>query len=52
MLFGTEYPTIPWDRARAEIDGLPIRAEVAPLYFAENARRAYRWDADVSGPVT
>jgi uncharacterized protein len=48
MMFGTEFPTIPWDRSRDEIDALGLRAEVAPLFFAENARRIYGWDADVS----
>ena len=43
MLFGTEYPTIPWDRARDEIDGLGIRPEVAPLFFRENAERVFKW---------
>jgi predicted TIM-barrel fold metal-dependent hydrolase len=48
MMFGTEYPTIAWQRGREEVDGLSLRDEVAPLFFAENARRAYAWDADVS----
>ncbi|MGH2586626.1 MAG: amidohydrolase family protein [Dehalococcoidia bacterium] len=48
MLFGTEYPTIPWDRARTDLDERGLRPEVAPLFFAENARRVYTWDADPS----
>ena len=47
MLYGTEYPTIPWERSRSEIDELGIRGDVAPLFFAENARRVFKWDADV-----
>ena len=47
MMFGTEFPTIAWDRARDEIDGLELREAVQPLFFADNARRAYGWDADV-----
>lgn len=47
MMFGTEFPTIPWDRARDEIDALALREEVQPLFFSENARRAYGWDADI-----
>ncbi|XOV89714.1 MAG: amidohydrolase family protein [Pseudomonadota bacterium] len=47
MMFGTEYPTIAWDRGRAEVDALGLRDNVQPLFFAENARRAYAWDADV-----
>ncbi len=46
MMFGTEYPTIPWERARGEIDSLGLRPKVAPLFFAENAKRVYGWDAD------
>ena len=47
MLYGTEYPTIPWERSRAEIEERGIRPEVAPAFFAENARRVFKWDADV-----
>ncbi|MBM3140750.1 MAG: hypothetical protein FJZ92_11250 [Chloroflexi bacterium] len=47
MMFGTEFPTITWDRARDELDELGIREQVQPLYYAENARRIYRWDFDV-----
>ncbi|HEY7270061.1 MAG TPA: amidohydrolase family protein, partial [Dehalococcoidia bacterium] len=47
MMFGTEYPTIPWDRARAEIDDLALSAEVQQAFFIDNARRAYKWDAKV-----
>jgi hypothetical protein len=48
MLFGTEYPTIPWDRARAELDEMGIRPEVAPAFYTENTRRIFQWDADLS----
>lgn len=47
MMFGTEYPTIPWERSRTELDDLDIRPAVAPLFFAENARRVFKWDADI-----
>jgi predicted TIM-barrel fold metal-dependent hydrolase len=47
MMYGTEYPTIPWGRSRAELDELEIRPAVAPLFFAENARRVFKWDADI-----
>jgi len=47
MLYGTEYPTIEWERSRAEIDGIALRPEAAPAFFAENARRVFKWDADV-----
>ena len=46
MMFGTEYPTIHWQRGREEIAALPLRDEVKPLFFADNARAAYRWDPD------
>jgi uncharacterized protein len=46
MLFGTEYPTIPWERARDEISRLPLRPDVEPRFFSENARRVFKWDAD------
>ncbi|MCZ2108564.1 MAG: amidohydrolase family protein [Dehalococcoidia bacterium] len=47
MLYGTEYPTIQWERSRAEIEALGLRPEVTPGFFVENARRVFRWDADV-----
>jgi uncharacterized protein len=47
MMFGTEYPTIAWDRSRAEIAELGLRDSVATNFFAANARRIYKWDADV-----
>lgn len=47
MMFGTEYPTIPWNRGREEVEALGLRDKVLPLFLAENAKRAYRWDADV-----
>lgn len=46
MMFGTEYPTIPWARGRDEIEALGLRPQVEPLFFFENAKRAFRWDAD------
>lgn len=47
MMYGTEY-VIPWARSRDEIDKLPIREVVEPLFYAENARRAYAWEFDVN----
>jgi uncharacterized protein len=47
MMFGTEYPTIAWDRGRAEVDALPLRDNVLPLFLNQNAMRAYQWDADL-----
>ncbi len=45
MMFGTEYPTIPWPRARDEIEALSLRESVVADFFVENARRAYLWEA-------
>lgn len=47
MMFGTEYPTIVWDRGRNEVDALGIRDEVLPLFLRENAIRAYDFEFDV-----
>lgn len=47
MMFGTEYPVIPWCRARQELEALGLREEVQPLFYAENARRAFQWQAQV-----
>ena len=47
MMFGTEYPTIAWDRARSEIDGLGLRDTVVEAFFSENARRAFNWNPDL-----
>ncbi|MEX0941682.1 MAG: amidohydrolase family protein [Pseudomonadales bacterium] len=47
MMFGTEFPTIDWTRAREEIAALDLRDNVQPLFFAENAKRAYAWAADL-----
>lgn len=51
MLYGTEYPTIAWDRSRAEIEQLAIRAEVAAAFLEDNARRLFKWDADTAVSV-
>ena len=48
MMFGTEYPTIMWDRGRAEVEALTLRDDVQPLFFRDNACRAYNFNFDVS----
>lgn len=48
MMFGTEYPTIDWQRGRKEVDELPIREAVRPLFLRENACRAYDVTFDVA----
>lgn len=47
MMYGTEYPTITWERSRDELDTRGLRPEVEPNFFAETARRVFKWDADV-----
>lgn len=46
MMFGTEYPTIPWQRGRNEVEALGLRENVESLFFVENAKRAYNGDAN------
>ncbi|HAK50323.1 MAG TPA: hypothetical protein DCM54_00245 [Gammaproteobacteria bacterium] len=48
MMFGTEYPTIAWDRGSEEVEALNLRENVRPLFYSENAMRAYKWEADLS----
>lgn len=48
MMFGTEYPTINWERSRQEIADLALRESVAESFFKGNACRAYNFDFDVS----
>lgn len=47
MMYGTEYPTVPWDRSRDEIETLALREEVQSLFFVENAQRAFNWEVDL-----
>jgi len=48
MMFGTEFPTIDWGRARSEIDDLGLRDDVQDGFFHANAAGVYKWDADLS----
>ena len=48
LMFGTEYPTIDWDRSRSELDSLELRESVTADFYAGNAKRAFDWNADVS----
>lgn len=45
MLYGTEYPTIPWMSSRDDIDAHSLREDVREDFFRENARRVFKWDA-------
>ena len=48
MLYGTEYPTIAWDRSRLEIEELGLPEDAAAAFFEANARRVFKWDADTA----
>ena len=41
VMFGTNYPMIPFASAAGEIDGLGLEAEVRDLFVAGNARRVF-----------
>ena len=47
MMFGTEYPTIDWQRGRSETAELNLRETVQGLFYRENAIRAYAWQFEV-----
>lgn len=43
VMFGTEYPLIPWERAVRELAELPIRDHVRPKFLRENALKLFGW---------
>lgn len=47
MMFGTEFPTTDWERARSELDDLSLRPEVQADFFHGNAAAVYKWDIDL-----
>ncbi len=47
MMFGTEYPTIDWQRARNEIDALALRDTVTTGFYSGNAMKALKWEANL-----
>ena len=42
VLFGTDFPVLDFERTRAEIEALGLRAEAKRLLFRDNARRLYK----------
>jgi uncharacterized protein len=44
VLFGTMWPSIPWARARLEIDEKGLPAAAAAALLGGNASRVYSWD--------
>lgn len=42
VLFGTDFPVLPFEQTRRDIEALELRAEVLPLFLRENARQVYR----------
>lgn len=43
VMFGTEYPVIPFKRAMEEIKQLPLRDQVRPKFLRENALTLFKW---------
>lgn len=41
VIFGTDFPVLPFERARAEFDALPLREETRRKVLRENALRVY-----------
>ena len=44
VLFGTNFPQLPFDRCMQQVRGLELPAEVRALFLRENARRVFRLD--------
>lgn len=44
VLFGTEHPIMPMKRALKEIENIPLRDEVRPLFLRENALRLLKFE--------
>lgn len=42
VLFGTDFPILPFEQTRDDIEALDLRADVLPLFLRENARRVYK----------
>jgi predicted TIM-barrel fold metal-dependent hydrolase len=42
VLFGTDFPILPFEQTRRDIEELDLRSDVLPLFLRENARRVYR----------
>lgn len=42
VIFGTDFPILPFEQTRADIEALKLRPEVIPLLLRDNARRIYK----------
>lgn len=42
VIFGTDFPILPFERTRQDISELKLRADALPLLLRENARRVYK----------
>ncbi|MSQ49804.1 MAG: amidohydrolase [Betaproteobacteria bacterium] len=42
VIFGTDFPILPFDQTRRDIEELGLRTEVLPLLLRENTRRIYK----------
>jgi predicted TIM-barrel fold metal-dependent hydrolase len=42
VIFGTDFPILPFEQTRRDIDELKLRPEVMPLLLRENTRRIYK----------
>jgi predicted TIM-barrel fold metal-dependent hydrolase len=44
ILFATDFPFLPFDRAVETAKALPFRPGVLEKYLRDNARRVFRWE--------
>lgn len=44
MLFASDWPMLPLDRVRREVDGLSLSPQAAAAYLGGNARRIFDWN--------
>ncbi len=42
VIFGTDFPILPFEQTREDIEALGLRPEVLPLLLRDNARRVYQ----------
>jgi predicted TIM-barrel fold metal-dependent hydrolase len=42
VIFGTDFPILPFEQTRRDIEDLGLRAEVLPLLLRENTKRLYK----------
>jgi uncharacterized protein len=49
VMFATDFPFLPFDRAVETAKALPLRPGVLEKYLGDTARRVFRWDAGGRG---